>query len=90
MTTGTVLVWTQPAASLHQRSMVKGMAETITSCATSSTTEMHAAELKTSAEIRSVMSRSSTMKETMTITTPTMTNLTGNILEGEKILVRPS
>jgi hypothetical protein len=59
--TGVVHVGTWTAASLHQRSMVEGMAETIMTCMMSSTAEMHVAELKPSAEIGSMMSRSSAM-----------------------------
>jgi hypothetical protein len=42
---------------------------------------MHAAGLKTSAEIGSVSSRSSAMRVTLTIMAPTTTNLTNNILQ---------
>jgi hypothetical protein len=83
MTTGIVPMGTRPAASLHQRSTVEGMAETTATCATSSTVEMHAVGLKTGAEIGSVMSRSSAMKGTMTIMAATMTNLTGSVLQKE-------
>jgi hypothetical protein len=80
MTTNIVLVGTQPVASLHQRSTIKGMEGTTMTCATSSAVEMHAAGLKTSAEIRSMTSRSSAMRGTMTIMIPSMTNLTDSIL----------
>jgi hypothetical protein len=73
-------VGTQPAASLYQRSVVEGMVETTAICRTSSTTEMHAIGLEANAMIGSVMSRSSTMRGTMTMMTPTLTNLSGNIL----------
>jgi hypothetical protein len=71
---------TRPVASLHRRSVVESMVETTVTCATSFATEMRVAGLKTSTESGSTTSRNSTMKETMTITTPTTTNLSGIIL----------
>jgi hypothetical protein len=76
VTASVIPMGTQLAASLHQRNMV----ETTVTCTTSSVAEMHAAELKTNAEIGSVMSRSSAMRGTMTIVVPTTTNLTGSVL----------
>jgi hypothetical protein len=81
MITDIVPMETWPAASLHRRSVVEGMVGTIVTSATSSATEMHTAGLKTATEIMSVMSRSSVIKGTMTIMAPTMTNLTGSILQ---------
>jgi hypothetical protein len=73
-------VGTRVVASLHRRSVVESMVETIVTCATSSATEMRVAGLKTSTKSGITMSRNSAMKETMTITTPTTTNLIGSIL----------
>jgi hypothetical protein len=76
VTTGRVFMGTQPAASLHARSMAEDVAETITIYVTSSTPEMQAAESKTSAEIGSMKSKNITRKGTMIIMVLTMTNLT--------------
>jgi predicted ABC-type sugar transport system permease subunit len=81
MTTSIVPVEIRLVALLHRRSMVEGMAGTTVACVMSSATEMHAAGLKTGAEIESMMSRSSAMKGTMTIMAPTMTNLTSSVLQ---------
>jgi hypothetical protein len=78
MTIGRVLMGTQPAASLHRRSTTEDATETTMTYMTSSTLEMHAAELKTSAEIESVNRKNNTMKGIMIIMVLTMTNLTGS------------
>jgi hypothetical protein len=52
MNTGRVLMETQPVLSLHQRSTTEEAIEIIVTYTTSSTTEMHAAGLKTGAQIR--------------------------------------
>jgi hypothetical protein len=80
LTTTIVPMGTRPVASFHWRSAIEGMAETTATFMTSSTVEMHVPGLKTGVEIRSVMSKSSAMKGTMTITARTMTNLIDNIL----------
>jgi hypothetical protein len=80
VTTGTVPMGTRPAASLHRRSMVEGMAGTTATCVMSSAAKIHVAELKTNAEIGCVTSRSNALKGTMTIMVLTMINLTGGIL----------
>jgi hypothetical protein len=76
MTTGRVLMGTHPVASLHQRSAAKEAIEIITTYTMSSTVEMHVAELKTSAKIRSMKSENNAMKGTMITMVLTMTNLT--------------
>jgi hypothetical protein len=78
MTTGRVLVGTQPAASLHRRSVTEDAIETTMTYTTSSVIGMHATELKTGAEIGSVKSKNSAMKWTMITMVLTMTNLTGS------------
>jgi hypothetical protein len=74
MTTGRVLVGTQPAASLHRRSATDDTTETTVTYVTSSPVEMHAARLKTG----SVKSKNSKKKGTMITMVLTMTNLTGS------------
>jgi hypothetical protein len=74
MTTGRVLVGTQPAASLHRRSATDDTTETTVTYATSCPVEMHAARLKTG----SVKSKNSMKKGTMITMVLTMTNLTGS------------
>jgi hypothetical protein len=81
MTTGTVPVRTRPAASLHHRSTIKGMAGITETCMMSSTVEMHMAGLKIGAKIGSMPSRSSARRGTMIIVAHTMTNITGSILQ---------
>jgi hypothetical protein len=76
MTVGKAFVGTQPAASLHERSAAKDATETTMTYAKSTVPEMHTAESKAIAEIRSVKSKNSTMKGTMIIMVLTMTNLT--------------
>jgi hypothetical protein len=71
-------VGTPPAASLHRRSTAMGATETTVTYATSSTTEMHTAELNISAEIESVKSKNSAMKGTMITMVRTTINLTGS------------
>jgi hypothetical protein len=80
MTTGVVPVGTRLAASLQQRSMVEGMVETTTTCATSTVLEMHVAGYRTGIRNGSVMSRNSMMRGTMRTTAATTINLIGNIL----------
>jgi hypothetical protein len=78
MTTGRVLVGTQPAASLHRKRVAEDTTETTVTYATSSVVEMHAVELKTSAVIRSEKSKNGTMKGTMITMVLTTTNITGS------------
>jgi hypothetical protein len=77
MTTRKAFRGTQPAASLHRRSAAEDAIETTTTYVTSSTTEIHAADLKTGVEIGSVKGKNSAMKGTMIIMVLTTTNLTG-------------
>jgi hypothetical protein len=86
MTTGIVPMETQLVASLHWRSVVKGILETTTTCTMSSMAEMHMAGLKTGAKIGSVWSRSSVGRGTRTIMAPTTTNLTASILQNGDML----
>jgi hypothetical protein len=58
--------------------MADGVGETTVTCTTSTAVEMHATELKISAESESAMNRNSTMIGIMITMVPTMTNLTGN------------
>jgi hypothetical protein len=71
-------VGTRPTTSLHRRSATKDATATTTTYVTSSTAEMHAAELKADAELRSMKSKNNAMKETMITMVLTMTNLTGS------------
>jgi hypothetical protein len=80
MTTGRFSMGTQPATSIHWRRVAEGVAETTTTCVTSSLEEMHVAGLKTGTESGSVMSRNNTMKGTMTIMVPTAIKLTSSVL----------
>jgi hypothetical protein len=50
LTTGRVLAGTQPAASLHRRSVIEGVVGTTVTCAMSSVVEIHAVRLKTGTE----------------------------------------
>jgi hypothetical protein len=78
MTTWRVLMGTRLVASLHQMSTAEDATKTIVTYMTSSAVGMHAAELKTGAEIGSVKSKNSEMKGTMITMIHTMTNLTGS------------
>jgi hypothetical protein len=78
MTTGRVLMGTQPAASLHHRSIAEDAIEATVTYATTSMVEMHTAGLKTGAEIESVKSKNNVIKGTMITMVLTMTNLTGS------------
>jgi hypothetical protein len=78
VTTGRVFTGTRPAASLHMRSAAEDAAETTMINVTSSKREMHAAESKASAEIRSVKSKNNVRKGTMIIMVLTTANLTGS------------
>jgi hypothetical protein len=80
MATGRVLMGTQSAASLHQRSMANSMVETTVTYVMSSVIEMHATGSKTNAEIRRMMSRNNEMRGTMITMAPTMTSLTSSVL----------
>jgi hypothetical protein len=62
MTIRRVLVGTWLASSLHQRSTAEDVIETTVTCVTSSTVELHMAELKTSIEIGSEKSKNIVMK----------------------------
>jgi hypothetical protein len=62
MTIRRVLVGTWLASSLHQRSTAEDVIETTVTCVTSSTVELHMAELKTSIEIGNVKSKNIVMK----------------------------
>jgi hypothetical protein len=75
MTTRRVLMGTQPVASLHRRSMAEEGIETITTYTMSYAVEMHVAELKIGAKIRSMKSKNSAMKGTMITMVLNMTNL---------------
>jgi hypothetical protein len=67
----------RPAASLHRRCAAEDTMETTAIYVTSSATEMHVAEFKAGAEIRSVKSKNSAMEGTMITMVLIMTNLTG-------------
>jgi hypothetical protein len=75
MTTRSVLVGTQPPASLHWRNAAEDATETTVTYATSSVVEMRAGRLKTRARIGSVKSKNNAMKGTMITMVLTMTNL---------------
>jgi hypothetical protein len=66
----------RPAVSLHRRCAVEDTMETTAIYVTSSATEIHVAEFKAGAEIRSVKSKNSVMKGTMITMVLIMTNLT--------------
>jgi hypothetical protein len=76
VTTARAFVGTRPAESLHGGTIAEDAAKPIVICVTSSTPEMHAAELKAGAEIGSVKSKNSATKGTMIIIVLTMTNIT--------------
>jgi hypothetical protein len=78
MTTRRVLEGTQPAASLHWRSVAEDTTEIDVTYVTSFTAEMHVAKLKTGATIGSVKRKNNTIKGTMITMVLTMTNLTGS------------
>jgi hypothetical protein len=75
MITGRAFMGTRPAASFHGRSATEDTTETTVTYATSFAPEMHAAESKANAEIRSVKSKNITIKGTMIIMVVTTTNL---------------
>jgi hypothetical protein len=77
VTTEKAFMGTQPIASLNGRSAAKDKIETTMTYVMSSAPEMHVAESKADAKIRSVRSKNNTMKGTMIIMFLTMTNLTG-------------
>jgi hypothetical protein len=79
MSSALEIVGTRPVASLHRRSVVKDIADTTVSYATSSVPKMHKAELKAEAQTESVKSKNSAMKGTMIIMVLTTTNLTGTV-----------
>jgi hypothetical protein len=76
--TDRVPMGTRPVASLHRRCMAEGMIGMTVTCVTSSMIEMHAFGSKTGAKSESACSGNDTMKGTMLIMVPTMTNLTNN------------
>jgi hypothetical protein len=75
LTTGRVLMGTQPAASLNRRSTIEGVVGTIMTCVVSSSAEMHIARSKTGVERESAWNKNSAMRGTVIIMVRTMTNL---------------
>jgi hypothetical protein len=78
MTIGKAFVLTQPATSLHQRSVAEGATATTSTYVTSSAAEMHVAKFKGDAKIGSVKSKNSAMKRIVISMVLSMTNLTGS------------
>jgi hypothetical protein len=78
LTTDRVLMGTQQAALLHQRSVADGVGETTVTCMASTAVEMHATRLKIGAESESALNRNNMIIGIMITMVPTMTNLTGN------------
>jgi hypothetical protein len=74
-----VRMGTRPAVSLHRRNVAEDETGMIEAYTTSSATEMHATGSKTSAKSETASNRNDTMKGTMIIMVPTMTNLTDNV-----------
>jgi hypothetical protein len=74
---------TRQAVSLHQRNAAEDETKMNEICVKSSTTEMHAAGLKTGVKSMSALNRSNVKKWTMTTTVPITTNLTDNVLSKE-------
>jgi hypothetical protein len=84
LTTSRVPVGTQPAASLHKRSVAEGVVGTTVTCMTSSVVEMPMVGSKTGVESESAWNRNIAMRATMIIMVHTTTNHTGNapLMEG--------
>jgi hypothetical protein len=76
MTTGRVLMGTQPVASLNRRSVAEDAIESTTTYAMSSVAEMHVAKFKIDAETGSMKSKNRVMKGTTITMVLTTTNVT--------------
>jgi hypothetical protein len=78
LTTDRICVGTQPAVSLHRRSVAEGEIGMTEICATSSTTEMHAVESKISVKSKSASCSNDATRGTMITMVPSKTNLQDN------------
>jgi hypothetical protein len=79
LTTSRAHAGTQPAVSLHQRSVAEGVIGKTETCVTSSVAEMHVAALTADGRSMSALSKNGVMKETMTTMVLSITSLTDSV-----------